>query len=168
MPSWSPCMDAIILLLCRSTLLTDLNCYLFSLEYDNTRPSVFETRPIEQFQPLGVPAWHPAVCCPVDDESAPWIQLWRRLTCSCHDSKNWINNKKPFFCFFLFSGPWSRYVCCCQTESLWTHAGPLFSPMKLSAERRNYYLPRLSCFHGLFCVSVPGQILSAAVPTLSE
>lgn len=46
--------------------------------------------------------------------------------------------------------------------------GRLFSPVKLSAERRNYYLPRLSCFHGLFCVSVPGQILSAAVPTLSE
>lgn len=38
----------------------------------------------------------------------------------------------------------------------------------ISAERSNYYLLWSCYFHGLFCVLIPGQILSAAVPTLSE
>lgn len=38
----------------------------------------------------------------------------------------------------------------------------------ISAERSNYYLLWSCCFHGLFCVLIPGQILSTAVPTLSK
>lgn len=37
-----------------------------------------------------------------------------------------------------------------------------------SAERSNYYLLWSWRLHGLFCAPIPGQILSANVPTLSE
>lgn len=83
----------------------------------------------------------------------------------CHPMMAGEKNKP-----FLYTGLDERAPCTAVKLKA-QHHGPcsfLYGQKEEGAERSNYYLLCSCCFHGLFYVLIPGQILSTAVPTLSE